>query len=213
MKRLGPSFFEMGAFDFGIYPEVGEVAMRIYADSENLIKRLKRHILKVLARDIYGFSEEPIEATIGKRLVHRGEVVSIAESCTGGQVSEKMTRISGASRYFTGAIVAYQNKVKLQALGVPPFVLQRKGAVSREAALSMAKGVRKCFGSTLGVGVTGIAGPTGGSAENPVGLVYIAIASSGNHRVWKERFQGDRAQIQNRATKKVLEYLWRWLEK
>jgi nicotinamide-nucleotide amidase len=213
MKRLGRSFFGMGPFEFGIYPDVGEVAIRIYANSKNLIGRLRRHLVKTLGQDIYSFSDDKIEAVIGKRLVHRRENVSIAESCTGGRVSEKMTRISGASRYFTGAIVAYQNIIKLRDLGVTPFELRQNGAVSREVALSMANEIRKRFLSTLGVAVTGIAGPTGGTTEKPVGLVYIAIASSKYHRVWKEQFQGDRAQIQNRATEKVLEYLWRWLRK
>lgn len=213
MQRLGPSFFKLGDFQFGIYPEVGEVSLRIYTDSSSLIRRLRRHILRVMGKDVYSFSDETIARVIGKEFASRGWSLAIAESCTGGQVSEKMTRIPGASRYFLGSVVAYQNEVKIKTLGLPRDVIKEKGAVSREAALALARGIREKFGSTLGVAVTGIAGPSGRTAQKPVGLVYIAIASSHGHKTWEEHFAGDREQIQNRASKKVLEYLWRWIQR
>jgi nicotinamide-nucleotide amidase len=212
MKCLGRGFFKLGKFRFGIYPDVGEVALRIYAESPTVLKRLKRRIVKGLRDHIYAFSEEPIENAVGNILASKRWTLGLAESCTGGQVSEMITRVPGSSRYFTGTVVAYDNKVKLEMLQLPREVLRRKGAVSRESALSMAQGVRKALRTSLGVSVTGIAGPSGGTRQKPVGLVYIGIASRTTTRVWKELFGGDRKQIQDRASKKVLEYLWRWTQ-
>lgn len=210
MQRLGRGFFRLGNFQFGIYPEVGEVALRIYTDTAALSRRLKKWIVRTLGEDIYTFSKETIEEVVGKKLRARHWTLSIAESCTGGGVSAAMTRVPGASRYFWASVVAYRDKVKIETLGVREETIQKNGAVSRQTALAMAEGVRKRFRTTLGVAVTGIAGPTGGTIQKPVGLVVIAIASAGKRRTWEVRFTGDRAQIQNRATKKVLEYLWRW---
>ena len=211
MERLDGSFFRLGQFQFGIYPEVNEVTLRIYADSSEVIHRLKQKASRVMRREIYSFSEETLESCIGKKLLRRRRTLAVAESCTGGQISERITRISGASRYFRGDVTAYQNSSKVRFLGVPRALLKSKGAVSREVALAMARGARTRFDTTLGVAVTGIAGPSGGGPGKPVGLVYIAIDSGAKRRVWKEWFGGDRAQIQDRAAKKTLEYLWRWV--
>lgn len=211
MRRLGRSFFKMGRFDFGIYPETGETTLRIYGDSQALIRRLKKRARAVLGRDIYSLSEESLEAVIGEELRARHWSLAVAESCTGGKISDRIIGIPGASRYFRGGIIAYHNEAKETILNVPSHLLEKKGAVSCETAVAMAEGARQRFGSTLGMAITGIAGPTGGSAKKPVGLVYIAIASSRRQRAWKENFRGDREQIQNRAAKKALEYLWRWL--
>ena len=212
MKRLGPSFFKWGTFDFGIYPEVGEVSLRIYADSFPLIRRIRRHVERVLGKEVYSFSDESLEQVIGKQLSSTGRSVSLAESCTGGRIAQKLTAVPGASQYFKGGVVAYDNEVKIRALGVPTLLLRKAGAVSRQCAVAMAKGVRTQWRSTLGIAVTGIAGPTGGSRGKPVGLVYIAIASEKKSRAWEEHFGGDREQIQTRAAKKALEYLWRWTQ-
>jgi len=213
MRRLGRRFFRMGQFEFGIYPEAGEVGLRVYADSPALIRRLRLRVKKVLGRHIYSFSEESLEAAIGRELVRKKGTLAIAESCTGGRIAELLTGVPGASRYLAGAVVAYQNGVKTRILDVPDQLIKRRGAVSREAVLRMAFGVRARFGATLGIGVTGIAGPGGGSREKPVGLVYLAIASAGEKKAWKEQFRGERLHIQDRAAKKALEYLWRWLKR
>lgn len=212
MERLGRGFFRLGHFQFGIYPKVGEAEIRIYADSFRFVTRLKTWISRTLGDSIYSFSEETIQETIAKILTIRRWTLALAESCTGGQLAEQLTRIPGSSRYFQGGVVAYQNEVKTQILGVPKKILQTRGAVSKEAASLMAKGIREQLKSTLGVAITGIAGPTGGSDAKPLGLVYISIASAQKTRTWEEIFSGDRQQIQDRACKKALEYLWRWLQ-
>lgn len=213
MKRLGSSFFKMGEFEFGIYPEIGEVALRLYGGSPALIRRLKEKIRKAMGKDIYSFSEEGLESVIGKKLRARRWTLSLAESCTGGKGAGRITRVPGASRYFLGGIVAYRGQIKTLALEVPPSLLEKKGAVSPETAFAMARGVRRQFASTFGLSITGIAGPGGGSTGKPVGLVYLAIASRKGGKVWKEYFTGDREEIRARAVKKSLEYLWRWLKK
>lgn len=212
VRKLGHKFFQLGKFQFGIYPESGEVSIRIYMDSSSLVKRLKSWIVQRVGQHIYSLSDETIESVIGKTLIRRGQTLSVAESCTGGEVAARVTAVPGASLYFKGGIVAYHNEAKKGVLGVPAEFLRSKGAVSRHTALAMARGVRQKFGSTLGIGVTGIAGPTGGSAQKPVGLVYVAIDSYRGHRVWEERFGGDRQQIRERTVKRTLEYVWRWIQ-
>ena len=213
MKRLGQSFFKLGPFQFGIYPKAGEVAIRIYADSSNLVRRIKIHIQKVLGPSIYSFSDEPLETVIGNQLKKRRQTVSAAESCTGGRIAEKITGAAGASAYFKGAVVCYDNEVKINTLGVHPSVIKKKGAVSGACAAAMARGVREQMKTTFGLSVTGIAGPAGGSAKKPVGLVYIGMADKNKSQAWEEHFTGDREQVQTRAAKKALEYLWKWTQK
>lgn len=211
MKRLSKNFFKMGDFKFGIYPQAGEVTIRIRADQAALVTGLKKYVSRFLKGNIYSFDEREIEGVIGKRLTQKKWTLAIAESCTGGQVSKRITRVPGSSRYFLGGVVAYQNRIKTALLGVPQSTLLSKGAVSRQAAVAMAKGVRQRFNAKLGISVTGIAGPGGGTRQKPVGLVYLAISGPNRSQSWKERFTGDREQIQERATKKALESLWRWI--
>lgn len=134
-----------------------------------------------------------------RELATRGQTVGLAESCTGGQIAAALTRIPGASASFHGSVVAYDNRVKRDLLGVSAASLERFGAVSREVALEMAEGVRRALGVDLGLSVTGIAGPGGGTPEKPVGLVHYAV--SGPHGAFAEvaTFRGDREQVQKRA--------------
>lgn len=213
MSRLGSSFLKLGDFQFGIYPDVGEVVIRVYAHSKGLIQRLRRHMTRALRAAVYSLSDATLEEVVGKKLLERNWTLSVAESCTGGQLSQTFTSIPGASVYFEGGVMAYQDQVKFSLLGVSKAVLKKAGAVSKEAASSMARGVRRLLKTTLGVAVTGIAGPSGGSPRKPVGLVYLAIASDKACRVWEEYFRGGREEIRLRATRKALALLWRWLKK
>lgn len=134
--------------------------------------------------------------------------VGTAESCTGGNVAHHITRIAGSSAYFVGGIVSYANSVKHGVLGVPEDVLRDPGAVSEPCARAMAEGARRVLGTTLAVATTGIAGPGGGTAFKPVGLVYIAIAGEGlATRVEEHRFRGDRAAVIAASTTRALELL------
>jgi nicotinamide-nucleotide amidase len=128
----------------------------------------------------------------------------VAESCTGGRLSDRLTNIPGSSSFFIGSIIAYRNTVKTKLLGVSPILIKRYGAVSAPVAAQMASGIRKRFKTSYGIAITGIAGPSGGSATKPVGLTYIA-ASSGKKTVSREyRFSGTRTGIKNQAATKAL---------
>lgn len=133
--------------------------------------------------------------------------VATAESCTGGNVAGRITRIAGSSAYMMGGIVSYSNDAKAKLLGVPQEVLENPGAVSEECARLMAEGARKQFGTTHAVSTTGIAGPGGGTDRKPVGLVYIAVATPEGTAVEEHHFSGDRAQVIESATARALELL------
>ncbi len=126
--------------------------------------------------------EKPPEAHIGDLLRQRGLTLATAESCTGGLLGHRLTNVAGSSDYYRGGVIAYSNAAKTALLGVDPGTLAREGAVSEVVARQMARGVCRLFQAEVGIGITGIAGPGGGSAEKPVGLVYIAISSP-----WEER--------------------------
>jgi len=127
-----------------------------------------------------------------------------AESCTGGMLGAHMTRLPGASRWFAGALVAYDNRIKIQVLGVDPEILREFGAVSEQTALHMALGVCRLLGVRAAVSITGIAGPGGGSPEKPVGLVWIGSALQGVAKAQSFRFQGSRSQVRQAACAKAL---------
>jgi nicotinamide-nucleotide amidase len=141
----------------------------------------------------------------------RAETLSVAESCTGGLIAERLTNISGASRSFAGGAVVYSNELKTAFAGVPPEMIQRHGAVSREVAASLAEGIRTRCATTYGLGVTGIAGPNGGSEEKPVGLVYIAVADGKSTEVVEKKFSGDRHRIRHYSAQQALDLVRRRL--
>jgi PncC family amidohydrolase len=123
-----------------------------------------------------------IEERVGELLRRRGLTLAAAESCTGGLLSHRLTNVSGSSAYYLGGIVAYDNRVKETLLGVRPQTLRAHGAVSEETAREMAQGARQRLGADVGISITGIAGPTGGTAEKPVGLMYVAVSWADEER-------------------------------
>ncbi len=142
-----------------------------------------------------------------KFLIKIGKSVAVAESCTGGLVSRLLTQISGSSQYFILGVVAYSNQAKINILQVPTGLIAKKGAVSKEVAQRMAQSMRKLAKTDFGIGVTGIAGPTGGSKEKPVGTVFIAINSRKKNICKKYHFKGNRAAIRKKTALKSLELL------
>jgi len=145
-----------------------------------------------------------LEKAIGTFLRQKGWTLSIAESCTGGLVSDRITNISGSSDYFEGGIVSYSNRAKARHLSIPMKVIERHGAVSPQVARRMAQGVRKAFRTTFGLSTTGVAGPTGGTKKTPVGRVFIAISEGKRTRVSKETFNGTRQTIKRKAAERSL---------
>jgi nicotinamide-nucleotide amidase len=135
----------------------------------------------------------------------------VAESCTGGLLAQRITSLSGSSRYFLGGAIVYSNPLKTQFANVPKSLIDRHGAVSREVAAALAEGIRKRCVSSYGIGVTGVAGPTGGTEQKPVGLVYVALAGDEGTQVVEKNFPGDRKRIRWFASQQALEMVRRAL--
>ena len=156
-------------------------------------------------------SAQDLEQKVGELLSQRGWTLAVAESCTGGLLGHLITNVSGSSAYFAGGVISYSNEAKEAVLGVPHQILIEHGAVSRETALAMARGARRVLGTDLAVSVTGIAGPTGGTPEKPVGLVYIGLAAEdaefAEKHVWAGDRESNKAQSAEAALKLILRYL------
>ena len=144
---------------------------------------------------------------VGKLLSSRKLKLAVAESCTGGRLGDLITDVPGSSDYFEGGVVSYSNHAKVDMLGVDPKVLSSKGAVSEAVALEMADGARERLHADVGVGITGIAGPAGGTPEKPVGLVYIAVTSEDSSTCSKNNFSGSRSEIKDQSANRALEML------
>jgi nicotinamide-nucleotide amidase len=156
---------------------------------------------------VYSRNGESLEQIVGYWLQMRNATIAVAESCTGGLLAERLTSISGSSRYFLGGAVVYSNNLKTEFAGVPADMIERHGAVSREVAAALAEGIRYRCESTFGVGITGVAGPAGGSAEKPVGLVFHAVASDSGTEVIQRNFPGDRKRIRRFASTMALDMI------
>jgi nicotinamide-nucleotide amidase len=179
--------------------------------AEARIERLASLLEDEFADEMFSAGGESLEQIVGYFLQMRGATLSVAESCTGGLLAERITRISGSSRYFIGGALVYSDQLKREFCGVPPLLLASDGAVSRAVAASLAEGIRQRCKTSLGIGITGIAGPTGGTPEKPVGLVYIALADGKHTEVVERRFPGDRERIRWYATQLALDLLRRKL--
>jgi nicotinamide-nucleotide amidase len=152
-----------------------------------------------------------MEEVVGMYLVMKESSVSVAESCTGGLIAERLTRVPGSSRYFRSGVVCYSNASKIALTGIPPLLLEMGGAVSKEVAIGLAENIREKNSSTFGIGVTGIAGPDGGSPDKPVGTVHIATAGKDrtDHRQFV--FPGSRERIRWQASQAALDMTRRML--
>lgn len=171
------------------------------------LEALAKPLVKVIEPYLYGTGEETLEEAVGQALRRKARTVAVAESCTGGLVGDRLTNVPGSSEYFLGGAVVYSNILKHRLLGVSSLILRTKGAVSEECAKQMARGVRDLCGSDLGLAVTGIAGPEGGTREKPVGLVFLALADGKEIVAEKHRFLNSRREIKERAAQAALNLL------
>jgi nicotinamide-nucleotide amidase len=181
------------------------------ADAELLLDGLAGQIEERLGDAIFAFRGETMEEIVGLRLAVGGFTLAVAESCTGGLISQRLTEVPGSSVYFMEGVVTYSNEAKTRALGVDSELIREHGAVSAEVAEAMAEGVRQRAGTDFGLSVTGIAGPGGGSEEKPVGLVYIALSDDAHTEHRKLQLPGDRHLIRWRASQAALDLLRRRL--
>ncbi len=159
---------------------------------------------------VFAADQETLEEIVGNLLRSNRATLAVAESCTGGLITHLLTNIPGSSDYLDRGVVAYSNRAKVETLKVPEELLTRVGAVSAPVAEKMAEGVRQISQSTLGLGITGIAGPGGGSEEKPVGLVFIALATPRGTVSKKYQFGGDREQIKSIAARTAIDWVRRY---
>jgi nicotinamide-nucleotide amidase len=178
---------------------------------DGFINKAKRELKEKLGNNIFGENDESLPQVTGNLLGRKKMTLSIAESCTAGLLSKMITDASGSSMYFKGAVVAYNNLIKKEVLGVSAESLAKQGAVSNEVALEMARGVRKLCKSNIGIGITGIAGPGGGTPEKPVGLVYCALVSDQGEQSAEQHFAGNRRGIREKAAIYAMDMLRRFL--
>ncbi len=181
----------------------GSKQKQLDEEIDNEFKKLE----PLLGSSIYGWDEESLESTIGKLLKINHQTVSTAESCTGGKIASLIARIPGSSAYYKGSIVAYANSVKQQQLGVAEESLVKYGAVSQQVVEEMAKGVREALQTDYAIATSGIAGPDGGTPENPVGTVWIAVIVRGNIYSKRFLFSGDRQEIVQQSSHQALQML------
>jgi nicotinamide-nucleotide amidase len=179
-------------------------AERTIGQAENLVSRR-------LGDFVYSRDGKGLEAVTGVLLASTGRTVACAESCTGGLLSQRLTSVPGSSAYFLEGVVAYGNRAKVRRLGVRQESIDANGAVSAPVAEAMARGVRTRAGADFGLSITGIAGPTGGSSEKPLGLVYTAVAWKGGSSVERNIFSGGRERVRSQSAQKTLDMLRRML--
>jgi nicotinamide-nucleotide amidase len=218
---LGPNFLgepgsELGSLPLAYLPGVAGVDLRVTVkglprpEAERVIREAMVKLRSRVSAYAYGEDDADLAAVVLERCRASGFKLAVAESCTGGLLGERITNIPGSSDVFLGGVIAYDNDVKLNLLGVQAEEIERYGAVSEAVALQMASGVRQKLGADVGVSVTGIAGPGGGTTEKPIGLVWIAVHAL---EVKARRFHvgGDRAEIRQRAAQAALEMVRRAL--
>ena len=216
-QRIGDYFREMRNPTIGVLAHQGEIHIRLTCKGDDPaeiaahLDDLEAKIRARLGHLVFATDEERMEAVVGQFLRQRGATLALAESCTGGLVASRLTDISGSSDYVERGVVAYSLAAKQALLDVPRALLEQHGAVSLPVATAMAEGVRRRSGTTFGLATTGIAGPTGGTPEKPVGLVCVALAWEGGGSAREFRLLGERETIKHRASQMALEMLRRHL--
>jgi nicotinamide-nucleotide amidase len=215
--RAAPIYSKYPDVQTTILADAGEIQLHLRTCGESLEAAQKRvddlagELEDEFGESVFSTAGESLEQIVGYYLQMRNATLAVAESCTGGLIAERITSVSGSSRYFLGSAVTYSNELKTLLADVPPELIAQHGAVSRPVAVALAEGIRKRCGATIGVGVTGVAGPTGGTAEKPVGLVFHAMADGVKTEVIERKFPGDRELVRWFATRQALDMVRRKL--
>ncbi|HVR95524.1 MAG TPA: competence/damage-inducible protein A [Thermoanaerobaculia bacterium] len=217
-ERIAPAYAEFGREWITILASPGEIRLRATAAGPEPERRARLEAMKARLAELAGDAvfcdreELTLEAVVGELLRAAQATLTVAESCTGGLLAERITRVAGSSDYFLGGVVSYDNRIKSELLGVEPALIETHGAVSEPVAVAMAAGVRRALRSDYGIGITGVAGPGGGSEAKPVGTVHIALAGPGDEiEHHKVRFPGDRERVRWQSAQLALERLRRRL--
>jgi nicotinamide-nucleotide amidase len=216
-KLLAPIYTTYTDVETTILAHAGDIqltllcAKRDAATAQARVDELAGRLEEALEDWLYSSDGESLEQIILYYLDFRQSTLAVAESCTGGMVAARITSVAGASRSFLGGAVVYSDALKYAFAGVPPELIAQHGAVSTEVAKALATGIRLRTGATLGLGVTGIAGPTGATEEKPVGLVHIALSSADKVEAIEKTFRGDRTRVREWTTTQALDLLRRRL--
>ena len=215
--RAAPIYTRYEDVETTILAGAGEVQLHLKARSDSLQYAQKRvndladELQDEFDEAVFSAAGESLEQIVGYYLQMRGLTIAVAESCTGGLLAERLTSISGSSRYFLGGAIVYSNDLKTKFADVPPLLIAEKGAVSKEVAVALAEGIRKRCNASIGVGITGVAGPTGGTDDKPVGLVFHAVTDGKDPDVKERKFPGDRSRIRQFASQMALDMVRRRL--
>jgi nicotinamide-nucleotide amidase len=216
-SRVAPIYKRYTDVQTTILAGAGDVQFNLFTRADSMeaaqqrVDDLAGEIEDELGDALYASKGESLEQIVGYYLQMRNSTLAVAESCTGGLLADRITSVSGSSRYFLGGAIVYSNELKTDFAGVPKNLLARHGAVSREVAVALAEGIRKRCKATFGIGITGVAGPAGGSEEKPVGLVYHALAGERDTQVEERKFPGDRKRVRWFASQMALDMVRRKL--
>lgn len=206
-ERLKPFYDAHSGELLTILSSPGQIELHLHALDLREIEARERELVDIFSDRIFGYDDATLEAVVGEMLATRGETVATAESCTGGLLGSRITDVAGSSRYFRGGVVCYDAKAKIELAGVDPVLIREHGEVSEPVAIALARGVRDRFQTTYGIGVTGIAGPSGGTEEKPVGLVHIAVASATGHKHVRLLWPFPRTLVKFYSTQSALDLL------
>jgi nicotinamide-nucleotide amidase len=215
-QRIAPIYTRRADVQTTILAAPGEIQVHLrmwtadLAAAEQVLQQLQESIGIALGETVFTTSGESMEEVIGRELTLHHATIATAESCTGGLLAERLTRISGSSAYFLGGVVSYSNALKSAWVDVPQEIIESRGAVSAEVAIALAEGIRRRTGATLGIGITGIAGPNGGTPEKPVGTVHVALAHDGGNTERALRFVGPRDRVRFQASQAALDLVRRY---
>ena len=216
-SRVAPIYKRYPDVQTTILAGAGDVQFNLFTRADSMeaaqlrVDELAGEIEDELEGALYASKGESLEQIVGYYLQMRNATLAVAESCTGGLLADRITSVSGSSRYFLGGAIVYSNPLKTKFADVPASLITKHGAVSREVAAALAEGIRKRCKATFGVGITGVAGPAGGTAEKPVGRVYHALAAENGTQVEERNFPGDRKRIRWFASQQALDMIRRKL--
>lgn len=194
-EKLAPYYASRPGEPLTILASGGQIELHLLNDVRAEIEIRERHLHEIFGERVFGYDEDTLESVIGRLLTDRDATLATAESCTGGLLGSRITDVPGSSRYYRGGAICYDANAKIDLAGVDPALISQHGEVSKEVAVALARGIRQRFQTTYGVGVTGIAGPGGGSEEKPVGTVHVAVATEGREHHKKFFWQGPRTII------------------
>ena len=213
VDRLAAADFDPGPLNLAYCAAPGALEVRLTGapGEDEALARAAGRLRALLGDDIYAESRRDLAEVVGERLEAQLATLATAESCTGGGLGARLTSISGASGWYLGGVIAYANAVKIRELGVDETLLSASGAVSEPVARAMAEGIRRRFGADYGLAITGIAGPSGGTPEKPVGRVWMALAEAGNVIAVSRQFPGPRESVRQWGAQYALDLLRRRL--